>query len=34
VSGPLSLGANGVGALPGWAELEAAVPQVATTMRR
>jgi site-specific recombinase XerD len=34
VSGPLSLGANGVGALPGWAELEAAVPQVAATMRR
>ncbi|HEY2306862.1 MAG TPA: tyrosine-type recombinase/integrase [Streptosporangiaceae bacterium] len=34
MSGPLSLGANGVGALPGWAELEAAVPQVAATMRR
>jgi len=34
VSGPLSLGANGVGTLPGWAELEAAVPQVAATMRR
>jgi site-specific recombinase XerD len=34
VSGPLSLGANGAGALPGWAELEAAVPQVAATMRR
>ena len=27
-------GANGMGELPGWAELEAAVPQVAATMRR
>jgi site-specific recombinase XerD len=33
VSGP-PLGVNGMGALPGWAELEAAVPQVAATMRR
>ena len=32
MSGPRGL--NGMGALPGWAELEAAVPQVATTMRR
>jgi hypothetical protein len=32
VSGPR--GSNGMGALPGWAELEAAVPQVAATMRR
>jgi site-specific recombinase XerD len=33
VSGPPP-GVNGMGALPGWAELEAAVPQVAATMRR
>jgi site-specific recombinase XerD len=33
VSGP-PLGVNGMGALAGWAELEAAVPQVAATMRR
>jgi hypothetical protein len=33
MSGP-PLGVNGMGALPGWAELEAAVPQVAATMRR
>jgi site-specific recombinase XerD len=32
VSGPR--GSNGMGELPGWAELEAAVPQVAATMRR
>jgi site-specific recombinase XerD len=32
VSGPQ--GSNGMGALPGWAELEAAIPQVAATMRR
>jgi hypothetical protein len=32
VSGPR--GSNGMGALPGWAELEAAVPRVAATMRR
>ena len=32
MSGPRGL--NGMGALPGWAELEAAVPQVAATMRR
>jgi site-specific recombinase XerD len=34
VSGPPPLGLNGMGELPGWAELEAAVPQVAATMRR
>ena len=28
------LGINGMGALAGWADLEAAVPQVAATMRR
>jgi site-specific recombinase XerD len=33
VSGP-PLGLNGMAVLPGWAELEAAVPQVAATMRR
>jgi site-specific recombinase XerD len=33
VSGP-PRGLNGMGELPGWAELEAAVPQVAATMRR
>ena len=33
VSGPRR-GANGMGSLPGWADLEAAVPQVAATMRR
>jgi len=33
VSGP-PRGLNGMGALPGWAALEAAVPQVAATMRR
>ncbi len=27
-------GANGMGELPGWAELEAAIPQVTATMRR
>jgi hypothetical protein len=27
-------GSNGMAALPGWAELETAVPQVAATMRR
>jgi hypothetical protein len=32
VSGPR--GSNGMGELPGWAELEAAVPQVAATIRR
>src|SRR5262249_61193644 len=32
VSGPR--GSNGMGELPGWAELEAALPQVAATMRR
>jgi site-specific recombinase XerD len=33
VNGP-PLGSNGVGALPGWAELEPALPQIAATMRR
>jgi len=33
VSGP-PRGLNGMGELPGWAELEAAIPQVAATMRR
>jgi hypothetical protein len=33
VNGPL-LGSNGVGALPGWADLEPALPQIAATMRR
>ena len=33
MSGP-RLGVNGMGALPGWADLEAAIPQVAATMRR
>jgi hypothetical protein len=33
VSGPRA-GVNGMGALPGWADLETAVPQVAATMRR
>ena len=33
MSGPPP-GVNGMGALPGWAELEAAVPQAAATMRR
>jgi site-specific recombinase XerD len=34
VSGPPRRGANGMGSLPGWADLEPAVPQVAATMRR
>ena len=34
MSGPPSPGVNGMGALPGWAEPEAAVPQAAATMRR
>jgi hypothetical protein len=34
VSGPPPRGANGMGPLPGWAELEPAVPQIAATMRR
>ena len=33
MSGP-PLGINGMGALAGWADLEAALPQVAATMRR
>ena len=34
MSGLPPRGLNGMGALPGWAELEAAIPQVAATMRR
>jgi site-specific recombinase XerD len=35
VSGPPPrLGLNGTGPLPGWAELDAAVPHIAATMRR
>jgi site-specific recombinase XerD len=30
----LPLGSNGVGALPGWADLEPALPQITATMRR
>jgi site-specific recombinase XerD len=33
VSGP-ARGLNGMGELPGWAELDAAIPQVTATMRR
>jgi site-specific recombinase XerD len=33
VNGP-PRGANGVGVLPGWAELEPAIPQITATMRR
>jgi site-specific recombinase XerD len=34
VSGPPRRGANGMGLLPGWAELEPALPQIAAAMRR
>ena len=34
VSGPPRRGANGMGSLPAWADLEPAVPQIAATMRR
>jgi site-specific recombinase XerD len=34
VSGPRPRGFNGMGELPDWAELDAAVPQIAATMRR
>ena len=34
VSGPPRRGANGMGVLPDWAELEPAAPQVTATMRR
>ena len=34
MSGLFQLGSNGMGPLPGWAELEPAVPQIAATMRR
>jgi hypothetical protein len=33
MSGP-PLGANGMGVLPAWADLEPAVPQIVVTMRR
>jgi hypothetical protein len=33
VSGP-PLGANGMGVLPAWADLEPALPQIAATMHR
>jgi site-specific recombinase XerD len=34
VNGPPPRGANGMGILPGWAELEPVIPQVTATMRR
>ncbi len=34
MSAPPRQGANGMGLLPGWAELETTLPQVAATMRR
>ena len=34
MSGPARRGANGMGLLPGWAELEPALPQIAAAMRR
>jgi len=34
VTGLPQRGANGMGPLPAWAELEPALPQVAATMRR
>ena len=34
MSGPPRRGANGMGPLPAWADLEPAVPQIAATMRR
>jgi site-specific recombinase XerD len=34
VSGPPQRGANGMGLLPGWPDLEPVVPQIAATMRR
>ena len=34
MSGPARRGANGMGELPDWAELESALPQVTATMRR
>ena len=34
VNGPARRGANGMGPLPDWAQLEPALPQIAATMRR
>jgi hypothetical protein len=34
VSAPPRRGANGMGLLPGWADLEPVIPQIAATMRR
>jgi integrase len=34
VSGPARRGANGMGALPGWDDLEHALPRITATMRR
>jgi hypothetical protein len=34
VNGPPPRGANGMGVLPGWAELEPVIPQITATMRR
>lgn len=34
MNGPPPRGANGMGILPGWAELEPVIPQVTATMRR
>jgi hypothetical protein len=34
VSGPPRLGANGMGLLPAWADLEPAIPHITATMRR
>ena len=34
MSGPPQRGANGMGQLPGWADLEPALPKIAVTMRR
>jgi hypothetical protein len=34
VTGLPRRGANGMGSLPAWADLEPAVPQIAATMRR
>ena len=34
MSGPPRLGANGMGVLPAWADLEPALPQITATMRR
>ena len=34
MNGPPQRGANGMGSLPAWADLEPAVPQITATMRR